>query len=86
MTRSRWDEALEAYYAEHGSIGTDADARGPRLLVIGSEEGPGRLRRVTQTLEDPAGHHDWVIEAVVDAAASDEVGTLVITTVAMRQL
>ena len=86
MTRSRWDEALEAYYAEHDSIGTAADARGPRLLVIGPEEGPDRRRVVRQTIADPAGHHDWVVEAVVDAAASDEAGTLVITTTALRQL
>jgi hypothetical protein len=86
MTRSRWDEALEAYFTEHDSIGTDADARGPRLLVIGPEETHGRLRKVTQTIADPAGHHDWVIEAVVDPPASDAAGTLVITTTAMRQL
>ncbi len=86
MTRSRWDEALEAYYAEHDRIGTDADARGPRLLVIGPEEGPDRRRAVRQTIADPEGHHDWVVEAVVDAAASDEAGTLVITTIALRQL
>ncbi|WP_344302941.1 DEAD/DEAH box helicase [Nocardioides bigeumensis] len=86
MTRSRWDEAIEAYYAEHESVGTDADARGPRLLVIGPEEGAGRLRKVTQTIADPAGHHDWVIEATVDCEASDEAGALVLTTTAMRQL
>ena len=40
MTRSAWDEALEEYYAEHDRIGTDGDARGPALLVVGAEE-PG---------------------------------------------
>ncbi len=86
MTRSRWDEALEAYYAEHDRIGTDADARGPRLLVIGPEEGIGSSPRRTPDDRRPEGHHDWVLEAVVDAAASDEAGTLVITTTALRQL
>jgi hypothetical protein len=88
MTRSRWDEALEAYYAEHEAIGTDADARGPALLVIGPEETTpeGRRRGVRQTIADPAGHHDWVIEATVDCDASDAAGELVITTEALRQL
>jgi hypothetical protein len=88
MTRSRWDEALEAYYAEHESIGTDADARGPDLLVIGPEEATpeGRRRAVRQTLDDPAGHRDWVIEATVDCDASDAAGELVITTQALRRL
>ncbi len=35
-------------------------------------------------LADPAGHHDWVIEAEVDRDASDELGELVLTTTAMR--
>ena len=33
MTRAAWDEALEDYYAEHDTIGTDSDARGPDLLA-----------------------------------------------------
>jgi hypothetical protein len=84
MTRSDWDEALEAYYAEHGEIRTDADARGPGLLRV--EVRADRSWLVTQTLADPAGHHDWVIEAVVDLDASDEVGEAVVRGVAMRQL
>ena len=39
-----------------------------------------------QTIADPAGHRDWVIEAEVDLDASDEVGELVISTTAMRRL
>ncbi len=84
MTRSAWDEALEAYYAEHDQIGTGADARGPSLLRI--EEGLGRVWRVTQTIDDPDGHRDWVIEATVDLDAADEVGEAVVRGVAMRQL
>ena len=34
MTRSAWDQAIEDYYAEHDSVGMDADARGPDLLAI----------------------------------------------------
>ncbi len=94
--RSMWDEAIGEYYAEHDEIGLDADARGPAYLVIGEEE-PGtpagadeettaRVRRVTQTLKDPDGHRDWVIEAIVDCDASDEAGDLVLAATAMRSL
>ncbi len=83
MTRSAWDEAIEEYYAEHDTVGIDGDARGPDLLAI--EKGTRRWP-VRQTIADPAGDHDWVIEAEVDLDASDEVGELVITTTAMRRL
>ena len=87
MTRSAWDAALEEYYAEHDAIGTAADARGPTLLQVDPTTGVpvGRRRRgaapalaVRQTLDDPEGHHDWVIEAIVDLDASDEVGEAVV--------
>ena len=55
-----WDAALEEYYAEHDSIGTDGDARGPAYLHLGAEDGASRparprgrsarIRRVAQTL------------------------------------
>ena len=35
-----------------------------------------RIRRVRQTLADPAGHRDWVVEAVVDLDATDAAGEL----------
>ena len=96
MARSDWDRALEAYYAEHDAVGTDPDARGPSYLVIGAEErgepagAPegtlARVRRVVQTLADPAGHRDWVVEALVDCDASDEAGELVMAATALRRL
>ena len=76
-------------------VGTDADARGPKLLLIepatgepvgAPEDTVARLWRVRQTLDDPEGHHDWVIDAVVDLDASDEAGELVLATVAMHRL
>jgi len=84
MTRSRWDEALESYYAEHDSVGTAGDARGPDLLRIGAEL--DRSRAVRQSLDDPEGHRDWVIDAVVDCAASDELGELMLTIVDFHRL
>jgi hypothetical protein len=95
MTRSAWDEAIEAYYGEHDTLGTSGDARGPSLLDVepatGQPVGAGeaevaRLWRVRQTLDDPEGHHDWVIDAVADLDASDTAGELVLATVAMRRL
>ena len=83
MTRQAWDAAIGDYYAEHDSVGTDSDARGPDLFVV---ERTGRRWPVRQTLADPAGHHDWVIEAEVDVDASDALGELVLTTTAMRRL
>ena len=94
MTRSAWDDAIEQYYAQHDTVLTDGDARGPDLLRIeaatgepaGAEDVTARLWRVTQTIADPAGDHDWVIEAIADLDASDEAGELVLATVAMRCL
>ena len=96
MTRSRWDGGLEAYYAEHDTIATDGDARGPAYFWMGPEEKgepPGapegttaRLRQVRQTLADPHGHRDWVISAVVDLDATDAAGELVLAATILRSL
>ncbi|MEO6509682.1 MAG: DUF3516 domain-containing protein [Nocardioides sp.] len=96
MTRSRWDEALERYYADHDTIGTDADARGPSYFWFGAAGGgepagapegtTARIRRVRQTLADPAGDRDWVVEAVLDLDATDEAGEPVLAATALRRL
>ncbi len=85
MTRSAWDGAIEEYYDEHDEVRLGADARGPQLLAVTRETDP-RVWRVRQTLDDPEGHHDWVIDAVVDLDASDELGELVLTTTAFHRL
>ncbi len=76
MTRARWDEALGEYWDEHDEIGTDADARGPGLFHL---EAKGRSWQVRQTIADPQGNRDWVLDAGVDLDASDEAGELVLT-------
>ncbi|MCL8026065.1 DEAD/DEAH box helicase [Nocardioides bruguierae] len=96
MTRSAWDEAIEAYYDEHDEVRTDGDARSPRLLETTARtgvpagadpDGPEvRLLEVRQTLHDPEGHHDWVVEALADLDATDALGELVMPTVAFRRL
>jgi hypothetical protein len=83
LDRDGWDRALEAYYAEHDSVGTGPDARGPDLFQV---EAMGREWRARQVVDDPEGHHDWVIEALVDLDASDAAGEPVVTTTAFRRL
>ena len=83
MTRSAWDAAIEEYFAEHQDVLLDGDARGPELIRV---ERTGRTWPVVQTVADPAGHHDWIIEALIDVDASDELGELVLVTQAFRRL
>ncbi|MFZ0529082.1 MAG: DUF3516 domain-containing protein, partial [Propionicimonas sp.] len=70
-----WDAALGEYYAEHDEIRTDADARGPALLIV---EEAGRLWQVRQIIADPEGNHDWSITATIDLDACDEQGELIV--------
>ena len=78
-----WDGALDAYYAEHDTIGTGPDARSAAMLLF--EEGSSEWR-VRQILEDPAGDHDWGISAVVDLAESDDAGVAVLRLVSVARL
>jgi uncharacterized protein DUF3516 len=71
----RWSEALADYFDEYAEIGTGPDARGPALLVL--EQGP-EVWRARQIFDDPAGDHDWGLQAEVDLAASDEEGVAVV--------
>ena len=74
-----WTRALDAYYSEHDSIGTDADARSAGMLIVDeTDAATRRVWHVRQILADPAGDHDWGIAADVDLAASDEVGAAVL--------
>jgi superfamily II RNA helicase len=74
----RWQQVIDGYYAEHSTLGTGPDARGPQYFLV--EAGPA-VWRVRQILDDPAGHHDWAIVAEVDLAASDEIGDAVVRVV-----
>ncbi|WP_256838140.1 DEAD/DEAH box helicase [Ornithinimicrobium faecis] len=56
----------------------------PGVATSGPEE--VRLWQVRQTLADPDGNNDWIIEAVCDLDASDEVGEPVLLASAMRRL
>jgi superfamily II RNA helicase len=82
-TGDRWRAALDPYFDEHEELLVGADARGPALLIV--TEGRDRWE-VRQLLDDPAGHHDWRIDAVLDVAASDEAGEPVLTVTAAGRL
>ncbi|MGH3628951.1 MAG: DUF3516 domain-containing protein, partial [Sciscionella sp.] len=70
-----WRETVEDYFEEYDTLGTGPDARGPDLLMITEQRDCWRVRQI---FDDPAGDHDWAIEAEVDLAASDETGTAVL--------
>ncbi|MET0734151.1 MAG: DUF3516 domain-containing protein [Microbacterium sp.] len=73
-----WPEALDAYFDEHDEILTGGPARSPRLCVIDESDAASGFWRVDQTIDDPAGDHDWRIRAEVDLAASVEEGTAIV--------
>ncbi|MEY9854101.1 superfamily II RNA helicase [Leifsonia sp. EB41] len=87
FTELQWDEALEAYYAEHDEILTDASARAAAMIVV--DETPAAAEgvwRVRQILADPAGHHDWGIAAEVLLADSARTGVAVVRVTAVDRL
>ncbi len=71
----RWADALDEYWDEHEYLNDGPAARGPGLLAITPGDGFWKVRQI---IDDPAGNHDWSIEAEVDLAASDEAGTAVV--------
>jgi hypothetical protein len=79
-TAAKWESAIEDYFDEYDEIGTGPSARGPAFLHIDAGLAAWTVRQV---FEDPAGDHDWGIDATVDLAASDEAGaaSVVVTAV-----
>ncbi|MSO86055.1 MAG: DUF3516 domain-containing protein [Acidimicrobiia bacterium] len=78
----RWSAVLDAYFAEHNSIGTDSVARGSAFFEVDES---GRRWAVRQVLADPAGDHDWIIAAEVDLDASDAAGVAVVRVLDLRE-
>ncbi|HEY8591039.1 MAG TPA: DUF3516 domain-containing protein, partial [Naasia sp.] len=83
MDEEAWGRALDAYYAEHDTIGTGPAARGPGMLQVAEEPD---VWRVQQIVDDPAGDHDWRITADVDLAASEEQGVAVVRVTGLIRL
>jgi hypothetical protein len=73
-----WPDALDAYYADHDTIGVGGPARSPRLVTIDETDAATGVWRVEQVIDDPAGDHDWRIRGEVDLEASAEEGTAVV--------
>ncbi|GAA4158783.1 DEAD/DEAH box helicase [Gryllotalpicola daejeonensis] len=70
-----WGAFLDGYYAEHDEVLTGPASRSAALFSV--DEGPTEWK-VEQTIDDPAGDHDWRIRATVDLAASEEAGEAVL--------
>lgn len=73
-----WPAALDAYFDDHDEILTGGSARSPQLVTIDETDAAAGVWTVEQTIDDPAGDHDWRIRGVVDLAASEEAGTAVV--------
>jgi superfamily II RNA helicase len=72
-TVERLQQAVEAYYADHGRIRLDPEARNVRHTYVAPSEDK-KTWRVQQMLVDPEGHNDWAAEFVVDLTASRQAG------------
>lgn len=73
-----WPGVLDGYFDEHDTIGTGGGARSSALVAIDESAAADGLWRVEQTIDDPAGDHDWRIRAEVDLAASEAEGTAIV--------
>ncbi|MFG6475175.1 DEAD/DEAH box helicase [Microbacterium sp. P06] len=74
-----WPAALDAYFDEHDEILTGGPARSSALVSIDeSDAAASGVWKVEQTIDDPAGDHDWRIRGEIDLAASEEAGTAVL--------
>jgi hypothetical protein len=74
-----WSAALDAYFDEHDEMLTGGPARAPRLVTVDeTDAAPTGVWKVEQTIDDPAGDHDWRIRGEVDLAASEEEGAAVV--------
>ena len=84
-TAERFQQALDAYHAEHDHICLDPNARNIRhTYVMPSDD--KRTWRVQQMLVDPEEHNDWVAELEVDLARSREAGEPVLRLVRLGSL
>ena len=74
-----WSAALDAYFDEHDEMLTGGPARSPRLVTVDETDAAASgVWRVEQTIDDPAGDHDWRIRGEVALAASEEQGAAVV--------
>ncbi|GAB3611506.1 DEAD/DEAH box helicase [Humibacter ginsengiterrae] len=82
-----WAQALDSYYGEHDTIGTDTNARSAAMLIVDESDAAGaRTWHVRQILADPEGDHDWGIAAEVDLDGSDAEGAAVLRVTDVNRL
>ncbi|MEC8982946.1 MAG: DUF3516 domain-containing protein [Actinomycetota bacterium] len=77
-------ESIAPYWEEHSELPTDSHARGGAFFSL-DDSGPDRWP-VRQTVADPEGHHEWVLDGEVDLAASREEGRAVVRLGAIHRL
>lgn len=74
-----WPDVLDRYYDEHDEILTGGPARSPRMIAIDEADAAERgVWRAEQTIDDPAGDHDWRIRAEVDLQVSVDEGAAIV--------
>ncbi len=81
-TPANLEQAMAPFFAEHGEIVVDADARSASACAL--ERDATRVR-VRQSLHDPEGNDDHGLVLEVDLAASREAATPVLTLVAIAR-
>ncbi|WP_091701983.1 RNA helicase [Microbacterium sp. cf046] len=82
-----WSAALDAYFEEHDEMLTGGPARSPRLVGVDETDAAASgVWRVEQTIDDPAGDHDWRIRGEVDLAASEEEGAAIVRIIEVVRL
>jgi len=74
------DADMAAYWDEHDVIHIDADARSAEWFDIDLDAG-----LATQTICDPEGHNEWILEAEIDLEASDTEDRAVVIPVSVRR-
>lgn len=72
----RWGEAMDDFYDAHDHVVIEDRARAHQYLRIEQES---KRWLVTQTIVDPEGDHDFVMQAIVDLEQTDEEGELALT-------
>ncbi|UIJ35939.1 RNA helicase [Allobranchiibius sp. GilTou73] len=83
MDEQAWVEDLAAYFADHDEMGAGPAARGPAYLQIREGKDTWEVRQV---IDDPAGDHDWGIDAQLPIAACDDAGTAVVVVLGLNRL
>jgi len=74
-------DQMREYWDDHDSISIDGDARSKEWISIDTVSG-----QISQTLCDPDGHNEWVIEAHIDLEASSNRQEAVVVPVGIRRL